>query len=103
MRNFGPNIKVGGEIGAFNGNCDQHITGADCRKPKTDAGGWIEWKGGKCPLKLGQRYEAKLRTAWEDEGVFPTSTHVTENDLHPHSYWGEQEKFRRITAYRVIA
>jgi hypothetical protein len=34
---------------------------ADRRKPSPDADGWIEWRGGECPVPSGVRIEIRLR------------------------------------------
>lgn len=52
-------------LSAFNGNCDPHITEADCRKkvepaqPSADADGWIDWNPAS-PIPAGDRFDVQV-------------------------------------------
>lgn len=59
--------------------------------PVTDAGGWIEWKGGECPVKPGQKFVVRMRSGEEFTGnVFPAWD------------WRDCGETDDIIAYRVV-
>lgn len=62
-------------------------TGAD----KTDEG-WIEWKGGECPVPIGTFMDIRLR----DGSVFQRQ--VVTNELR----WSSIESSADIVAYKVV-
>ena len=58
-----------------------------------DAGGWIEWTGGKCPVAPDTRVELRLRDGGLRKGDAGDWHTCWRNDNHP----------RDIVAYRVIS
>jgi hypothetical protein len=67
--------------------------------PSTTEDGWIEWRGGECPLPMGTRHE--LRHADVEE---PWQAIVDARDLKPLSYWrvSERRGHSEITHYRIL-
>jgi hypothetical protein len=61
-------------------------------QPKADEEGWIEWKGGACPLELGARVEVRFNNS-------------DQRSDRPAGEWGwaSGPEAWRICAYRVIA
>jgi hypothetical protein len=40
------------------------------QEPQADAEGWIEWKGGKCPIPAGIDFEVRLRAGHHMNGMY---------------------------------
>lgn len=56
------------------------------------ADGWIEWKGGECPIKPGEKFEVRLANGEECIG-----------DVSPEWCWSHDDPFcEPIVAYRVV-
>ena len=72
----------------FNGVMFERVNPGSCRAPKDD--GWIEWKGGECPVRPDQRVDVRLRSGQE---CF--------NDT-PDWNWGACAHGGDIIAYRVV-
>jgi hypothetical protein len=58
---------------------------------------WIEWLGGECPLKIGTKYEARMRDGREE--IFECE----EEDFSGISIFKHLVPLQDLVAYRVVA
>lgn len=67
--------------------------------PKVDADGWIEWKGGDCPIGSGSLIDVKYRDGHLQVGCRAGSRCDTE--LYATTHWGNSGGAADIIAYRL--
>lgn len=67
--------------------------------PKVDADGWIEWKGGDCPIWSGSLIDVKYRDGHLQVGCRAGSRCDTE--LYATTHWGNSGGAADIIAYRL--
>lgn len=65
--------------------------------PAPDADGWIEWKGGKCPLKTGELVDIRYRDGEEVSGA---EANECESDAGA-AFWRHDDFQCDIIAYRL--
>lgn len=77
-------------------NSLMEVTGGQVTGPGTDAAGWIEWKGGECPVDPEMRVDMRMRN-------LSVRTAVRATDSSWHHPWNGRESDRAydIVAYRL--
>ena len=67
--------------------------------PAPDADGWIQWKGGDCPVRFGELIDVRYRDGHVQLGCRAESRCDTE--LYATTHWGNSGGAADIIAYRL--
>lgn len=66
---------------------------------ETVADGWIEWRGGKCPVDAETHVQYRMTDGHEDFGPLGTQEGWPAGNLR----WDRHDPFTDIAAYRVVS